>query len=259
MKNNENLITYNEQRNQENKKNFEGLFYHFKNGKSMMIKEYLGFKNCTVIFDDETIVYGVNLAHFKTGSVRNYNEKSVCNVGFLGIGKYNSSTNKTAYDIWRGIISRCYSTNIKKSCAMYKDCTVDTDWHNFQNFAKWFEENYVDGFDLDKDLLYKGNKVYSAKTCCFLPSQVNSLFVIQKSKRNNGIIGVQKVSNKFSVMLKIKNKPTYLGLFVCQQSAFLAYKKAKEQNIKNMANEFKEFISEKAYRAMIGYKVEITD
>ena len=199
--------------------------------------------------------------HLKEGDGRSKNnyKKNIFGVGFTGTGKYNSSKDKIAYDIWRGIIRRCYSDEKRKNEIMYLDCYVCEEWHSFQVFADWFYENQIIGFDIDKDLLFKGNKIYSPETCCFLPRSINSLFVIQKSKRNNGIIGVTKNGNKYSSMVKIKNNPIYLGNFINQELAFLAYKKAKEDNIKNIANEFKPFITEKVFNAMINYKVEITD
>ena len=45
----------------------------------------------------------------------------------------------------------------------YTNCEVDEDWLNFQNFAKWYKENYyeIEGeqMELDKDILYKHNKL----------------------------------------------------------------------------------------------------
>jgi hypothetical protein len=91
--------------------------------------------------------------------------------GFVGVGKYKTSIKQKPtkmYSVWKSMLRR------------YKDCSVDSQWCNFQVFAKWHEKNYnpetMKGWHLDKDILVKGNKIYSPKTCCFVPFQINSLF-----------------------------------------------------------------------------------
>lgn len=184
--------------------------------------------------------------------------KKVQGVGCLGFGKYSPKNHLKAYNIWRGVLRRCYDNKSRSTDSMYKDCSVHTDWHNFQNFAKWFEENYVEGYSLDKDLILKGNKIYSPDTCCFLPQCLNSIFVNHKSSRN-GLIGATKNGNKYSSTVKIKNKYCYLGNFNLEIEAFNAYKKAKEKSIKSIALEYKNKISQLAFECMMKYQVEITD
>ena len=78
------------------------------------------------------------------------------------------------YDTWVGMIRRCYSEKSLIKRPTYKDVTICEEWYNFQNFAKWFENNYVEGLHLDKDLLSKEKKIYSPKSCCFITLQNNS-------------------------------------------------------------------------------------
>lgn len=113
--------------------------------------------------------------------------------GYIGVGKYVSRINNhttRAYNNWYSMMERCYNEKYHIKHPTYKNCTVCEEWYNFQNFAKWFEENYPHHiedikFQLDKDLLQQGveNKVYSPNTCVFLPSRVN-VWIIDIIKSN---------------------------------------------------------------------------
>jgi hypothetical protein len=107
--------------------------------------------------------------------------------------------------------------------------------------------------------LVKGNKVYSPKNCCFVPAEINMLFVKCGNKRGLYPIGVSKVGNKFKAKLKINHNSFNLGHFNTPHEAFQAYKIAKENHIKVVAEKYKEYITEPTYQALINYQVEIND
>lgn len=86
-----------------------------------------------------------------------------------------------AYKRWIGIIKRTVDDNIKNLYYSYSDCTICDEWLSFSAFFEWFEANYVDGWDVDKDILVKNNKLYSPQTCCFVPKEINETFI--KSKK----------------------------------------------------------------------------
>lgn len=112
------------------------------------------------------------------GEVRDLLHRSVVGVGFFGIGPYKGRKNgKTtaAYSIWYGMILRCYSEKSFKESPSYRDCTVCPEWHNFQVFAKWFYGNYIDGYQLDKDIRISGNREYSPEACSFVTAKENSI------------------------------------------------------------------------------------
>ena len=68
--------------------------------------------------------------------------------------------------------------SISKSKPQYKECTVCQEWWNFCNFEKWYDEHYYEIedeiMDLDKDILFKGNKEYGPNTCCVIPHYINT-------------------------------------------------------------------------------------
>ena len=184
-----------------------------------------------------------------------------------GVGIFDSefaTTDKEvlmADRVWRSMLSRCYSKKYQEKEPSYIDCSVCEEWLLFSNFKKWFDENYVDGYALDKDILIKGNKVYSPDTCCFVPQEINAM--LTKCNRTRGMypIGVSKCKNRFRVYLSVSGSRLFLGSFVTIEEAFNAYKKAKEAHIKEVAQRYyvKGEITERVYDALMRYEVEITD
>ena len=159
------------------------------------------------------------------------------------------------------MLERCYSKKKHKKRPTYVESYVDNRWHNFKTFAEWSECNWKHWMDetwhLDKDILIKGNKIYSPETCCFVPRTINTLFTKSEAKRGDYPIGVSKEKNyrKF----KATFKKTTLGRYTTAEEAFQAYKDAKEKYIKEVADKWKGLISDKVYQAMYNYQVEITD
>ena len=155
--------------------------------------------------------------------------------------------------MWSSMLQRVYSNNY----SAYKECTVDERWHNFQNFAKWFEENYnpetMEGWQLDKDILVKGNKIYSPETCCFVPIEINTIFKNDRQKGYN-----KTAKGNFIVRVNKLNYRETVGRFNTESEAFQAYKVEKEKYIKEVAEKWKELISDRVYQAMYNYQVEIT-
>lgn len=183
-------------------------------------------------------------------------------IGYNSKGDYKKSKggiHKTVYTCWKGMFERCYNTKTQELYPSYKGCSVDEEWFDFQNFAKWFDINYVDGWCLDKDLLVKGNKIYSSNNCCFIPNEINVVFTSSRVKRGDLPIGVTTRGKKFKSQIKKVGKVFSLGYFNTPEEAFQAYKTSKKDYINELAEKWKSQISEKAYKALIKYQVEITD
>lgn len=173
--------------------------------------------------------------------------------------------NDNDYYIWHGMIQRCYDKKFQDNHPTYKGCTVCDEWKFFSNFQKWFSDSangYKNGYHLDKDILQKGNKIYSPQTCCFVPTEINTLFTKTNKLRGDLPIGVQHYANgRYKVLLQYHGYPKYLGVFNTVQEAFSVYKSAKEEYIKELAGEYylQGKITQKVYEAMCNYTVEITD
>ena len=239
-------------------------------GSKMKIVEYAYCDDIYVEFQDEykTKVH-TKYCHFKKGNVGNPYDKTAYDVGYLGIGKYSSKEHKNAYETWIKMLRRCYDPYCINKQLTYKDCFVCEEWHNFQNFAKWYYENYyeIEGqrMELDKDILFKGNKIYSPQTCIFAPQRINLLFTKSNKTRGECLIGMcwHKRDKIFEVHCNIYDenvsKKIYLGRFDKPFQAFTTYKNFKENYIKQVADEYKDLIPQKLYEAMYNYEVEIND
>lgn len=228
-------------------------------GYTVVIIECFGNKNVTIQFENGVIVNNIQYIQIKKGNMKNPYHKSVWGVGYCGIEKYSHRTHPKIHQTWTDMFRRCYDLKFQERNPTYKGCYVSKEWHNFQNFAKWFEENYKENFHLDKDILIKGNKIYSPETCCFVPKEINTSLIKCDFSRGKYPIGVNKVGNKFRAKLNVNGKRTHLGYFDTHKEAFEAYKTTKEVCIKEIAEKWKEEITKPTYEALINYKVEIDD
>lgn len=231
-------------------------------GSLMKIIDYIDSRNVTIEFQDKyKIQFVVPYGRFKRGKVKNLYDKTVCNVGFLGEGKY--MPNEVEYSIWDSMLERCYSKNRMKENPSYSECSVCEEWHNYQNFAEWYYKNIYkyknQNLQIDKDILIKSNKVYAPDTCIFVPSLINTLFIKSNKSRGKLPIGVYKCKKKYLSNCRTIDNKTYLGSYDNPFDAFTAYKTFKEKYIKQIANEYKDGIPDKLYQALMHYKVEITD
>lgn len=240
-------------------KNRVGEKHITKEGYEIEIIEYISAINCTIQFDNRVIIKNIQYGHIKNGVIKNLYHKSVCGVGYLGVGKYSNKTHPKIYTTWNNMFKRCYDLKLQEKRPTYKGCFIIEEWQSFQNFAKWYGENFREGFDLDKDILVKGNKIYSPETCAFVPREINSLLTKHEAKRGKYPIGVCKVGGKFQALININGKRVNLGYFYIPKEAFLAYKTAKEKQIKEVAEKHKNQITKPTYKALINYQVEITD
>ena len=199
----------------------------------------------------------------KKGEPQYGKRKLVCGGGVFDAdsSKLKDERTKKAYRDWNNMLQRCYGKSNFPSKPAYKECVVCEEWHSFLKFREWFDENYIEGYFLDKDVLIKGNKIYSPNTCSYIPSFINTLLLNCRSARGKYPIGVQKQKYGFCVKLWKQGKPHYIGFYKNEEEAFLAYKKAKELYIKDVAQEYfnKGEIDKRVYNALMNYKVEITD
>lgn len=236
--------------------------FKINNGDVVEVLEYLSVKSITIKFP-EGHTEAVRGDELRSGLIRN-RMKPVGNVEHF-IGEYTRENCKywdEIYSIWSGLIHRCSNTKIKG----YEDVSVCHEWLNFSIFYDWainYKDEIIKGYDLDKDIIKKGNLLYSPTTCCFVPPRVNRLFVqsCKSVRRGEYPIGVHfhKVTGKFAAQCQIDGKRTWLGAYDSIQEAFAVFKIHREAEIKRMAEKYKSAMKEEVYTAMLNYEVEITD
>ena len=204
-------------------------------GSEMIIVEYRKRKDIDVYFPQYNWTFEhATYQSFKNGNIKCPYEHSVYGVGYIGEGKYKVNENRKntrVYKTWQSMLERCYNEKCQEKNPTYKNCSVTDEWHNFQNFAEWFYDNYyeIEGerMHLDKDILLKHNKIYSPDTCIFVPQTINSLFTKSDKSRGESVIGTSLYKNgKYVAQCQIfnpetgKSKKENLGYYITQEKAF---------------------------------------
>ena len=164
--------------------------------------------------------------------------------------------------LFSSLKSRVNGTTTTPRDYVYLDCYIHETWKTSEDFVLWAQsiEYYQDGWQLDKDILVKGNRVYGPDTCVFVPQQINKLLVKANSIRGDYPIGVKKHSkNTFRAQCCDGFGNQVYKNFRTVEEAFNWYKETKESVIKSVAARWKDQIDPRVYQALIDYKVEITD
>ena len=244
-----------------------------KFGSKMIIKEYREYMDINIYFPEYNWIFKhTRYDVFKKGNIKCPYEPRYYGVGYLGEGNYKMSENGKLhryYIIWHNMLKRCYDPKYQEKHPSYKGCKVEDHWLNFQNMGKWIDENYYkvpgEQMCLDKDILYKGNKVYSRDTCIFVPQRINTLFIKCDKARGDCPIGMC-LNSSGSYEVGCSNgygKQIYLGAYSTKEEAFRVYKEYKEKVIKEVINSYEGKIPEPHYSrlktAMYNYEVEIDD
>ena len=257
-------MRFNDRTGEENINNF---------GSKMIIREYRSTRDIDVYFPEYNWTFKqVYYSNFKKGEIKCPYEPRYYGKGYLGEGKYTVSKNGKLhkyYYIWHNMLQRCYDPKFQEIYPTYKGCTVEDYLLNFQNMGKWINENYYEvpgeTMCLDKDILCKGNKLYSRKTCIFVPERINNLFTKSDKSRGKDPIGMYELpSGNYGVQCwDVNDKQIYLGTYSTKEEAFYAYKGYKERVIKEVIDSYEGIIPEPFYsrlrEAMYNYKVEIDD
>ena len=242
-------------------------------GSKIIINEYRGALDIDVYFPEYKWTFEhATYQNFKKEEIKCPYEPRYFGKGYLGEGKYKVSENgkpTDEYDVWHGMLQRCYDPKLHEKYSTYKDCRVEDKWLNFQHMGEWIEENYYEipgeKMCLDKDILEKGNKIYSRKTCIFVPERINLLFTKRDNDRGKNPIGVSDLpSGNYRVLCSDGyGKQIHLGVYTSKEKAFQVYKQYKERIIKETINSYEGKIPEPYYsrlkEAMYNYKVEMDD
>ena len=243
-----------------------------KYGTLMEVIEYRNYDDITIKFENG-IIQDTSSDSFKKGQVHSYLDKTICGKGYLGENFIEPIKDKLSYKHWSSMIRRCYNSNSRNK-RYYNDVEVCEEWLSYSNFKKWFDENYWEcdeTLDVDKDILCKGNKIYSPQTCLLVPHKINNLFCKANKIRGKYPLGVSYTINKQGIKyiyVRIFEKQKIKSVYVGKETqdtiltAFNMYKESKENYLKYIANLYKSKYSsfpQDLYNALCNYQVEITD
>lgn len=240
---------------------FLGKEFTTREGCTFKVVEYHNNKKIEIEFLDgfEHSMF-VQSCQILSGGIKNPYHPTICGVGYVGVG--DNITNiggrgTSVYRVWTGMIRRCYDERHLITHPTYRGCTVDVKWHNFQNFAEWYNKNTSEfkGLQLDKDLIVRGNKVYSEDLCCLLPPEINMVLSDSKRGRDKSMpVGVSiNKKGKYTSSISIDSKNTWIGTFETVQDAVDAYSKARKTYLLGKAEKWKGIICSKSYECLINY------
>lgn len=192
-------------------------------------------------------------------------------MNFLGVGYNSKSKGYLTYDPARKTVKGRYLEDLALSSwklmitrvckdVAYSDCEIIDSWLDYQNYAEFY---YTDkyrkkGWCLDKDILVKDNRIYSPKTCCFVPNEINSYIAnyrgIKNRQQKDLPVGVSLFKKQNLYRARVNDsitKKSIVKYFKNAEDAAEAYKEMKKVQIVKLADKWKDEISPKVYKSLI--------
>jgi hypothetical protein len=138
------------------------------------------------------------------------------------------------YMRWRTLLQRCYHLKTLEKHPTYFGCSVSPDWLRLSNFIEWVDSQPNKNWQnchLDKDLLFKGNKLYSPDTCVFVDRSVNNFLTDRKNSRGKYLLGVTKNKGRFRSRCNnpLTCSEVFIGNFSTELEAHSAWKAKKHE------------------------------
>lgn len=220
--------------------------YPTNEGDIAIVLEYISYECVWVTFKDTNtpsdFKLKCQLGDLRRGRVKNPYKRKICGVGYKGVGPYVPSVGRNTtkcWHVWRNMISRCYDEN-NKSYQSYGavGVTVCEDWHNFQNFAEWYYENFKEGWEIDKDIF--GGDIYSPESCVMIPKELNNFFKRKTLQAEDNGIHFDKAKNSYVAQITHQQNHTHLGRFKIKEDAINAFRKEKQKLMKSKLAKFEE-------------------
>lgn len=274
-----NMVTFHKRDDAYNKAlELNGQIFKNTDGCEFYIAEYINSHNVIIRFINTGYTVRTEYKHIKSGSIKDVYHPIIYGVGYIGDGTYPVKKRSEilavkCYSIWIGMLNRCYNDNVTERNSTYYDkIKACNDWLCYQNFAYWYFPSYYElpndeMICIDKDLLsryFNIEPIYSPNTCCLLPESINRLLLTRKKSRGDCLIGVyrnsrENTSKPFCSSFSCDGNTKTLGLFRTEMEAFLAYKNAKENRIKQLADLYRQYINPIVYEALYSYEVREDD
>lgn len=277
------------------KEEYVGMRFTSNKGEEFEVVKYINSAAIVIRFDSNGYEKTITMPQARTGSVRNdekvekekidakllkirekqekealqdrlksYESECIAKMTFNPVSisepelKFPPSEYHSYYTRWRGVIDRCNPVKQIGRDACYKGCSISEEWKDFQNFAQWCEDNNLcGGMDIDKDVLIKGNKVYSSETCLVIPSEINTRAGFNKPLRKE-LMGTQKVATKNGFRYRARfgggsTAKKELGTFDTELEAHKAWANYKKSILEPLIEQYKYAMTDRAYKALKDY------
>jgi hypothetical protein len=237
-----------------------GDIFHTKKGYEIVVTKRISARFVEVEFQAPIKHKAIiSTSNIRSGAIKNVFAPSVEGMGYIGFSKVLATSK--CYTSWRSILKRVSKNATAKDKVNYSDCSICREWLCLEAYSEWYNKQIVQNdWALDKDLLVKGNKVYSPDTCIFLPTEVNAFLTDRANHRGRTPLGVHRGRNKkFEVQCTSGGKNNYLGVYDTPEDAFEAYKKFKISRAILLADKWCGIIDQKAILALRAFNVDIKD
>lgn len=238
---------------EEQKKQRIGYIFINKQGSTFKVIEYINTRNVLVEAQDKfKFKKWTTWSNISTLNVKNPYHPDVFGAGITGnqIPIIENGKPTKEYNTWHHMLRRCFDEKWKIEYPYYKDVTCCEEWLYYPNFYNWLhgQENFekwksITKSALDKDILLKGNKLYSPDRCFLVTQRVNSLFTNRRNYRGNLPVGItlntgNNVTRPYEASVFVNGKNKYIGIYTTPEKGFyLGYKPEKERIIKQVAEE----------------------
>lgn len=233
-----------------------GDIFDTNEGGSVTVIEVLRGDKVLIKHNDE-FGYEVEVEKIRLlrGTIKNPYHRSVQGVGYHGVGKYKTQVDKVldlAYKKWRAMMTRNYYYDYENKFSSYKDCYVADEWHNLQTFSDWYynQVGWDKGFELDKDLLSDGSKVYSPETCCLIPREINTAIV--SLTNSDSIMGYHE-RRKGVFEVRMRSIAGSCRSFYDKDEAVEYYKELKKTCLNNLIAEWDGKVDKKVMDKLKGW------
>jgi hypothetical protein len=180
-------------------------------------------------------------------------------------GKYKSKENKKilpAYQMWRDMCRRCFDDEVRATQPYYETVTIDKSWTDFQNFAPWYYSNFVEEWELDKDLFSGEAKRYAPETCCFLPRRLNGWLERIRSIKSGETLGYSYHSRDLVYNVRLRDssdKLIHLGYFKSEKEARFAYVCGKVAQLESLLENYREDLPPRTFNKLTELKNELAE
>lgn len=155
----------------------------------------------------------------------------------VGINDLGLSSKDPFFQCWRNMLDRCYGPAERKSFFCYEGCEVAREWLVLSVFREWMLRQNWREKQLDKDILFPGNKLYSPEACVFVDAQTNTVLNTQLKSRGKYPLGVSfdKSRGCYQAQIKRNCRAINLGRFSNPMDAHTAWQREKAAIIREIA------------------------